>query len=684
MEELQELKAHLPEYCAAQLTKSQGRAFCCPVCGSGTHRKKTGAFSLFADGIKWKCHACGSSGDLFDLIGIIEDIADTAGQIGRARELYGHTYTHTKGGYTMGKKWHTEGDTEKEATQEPADYTLFFKTAAANLKNTDYLERRGISYATGQRFGLGYVENWAHPKAPHAPTTPRLIIPTGKQSYFARDTRPPEELTDTEREYTHSNAGKVLLFNPDAMRDARTPVFIAESYLDALSIIEAGAEAVGLGGAGNAGKVGKYLRETGTHPHKPLIIALDNDAAGDEATGKITKDLDALGIPYTVRNIAGDHKDENEALTADPEKFKTEVCAAQNEARAEQLDTYRAECCAGEELGDFLQDIKDGTNRPPEIPTGIHELDRVLDGGICEGLTILGAISSLGKTSFVLQIADNAARAGRSVLFFSLEMGRRELMAKTLSRITAENTIDTPQGLTLAKDTRGIVRGKLWAGYTPQERAEIEKAATAYRDFADNVYIIEGGERMTAADIRTATERHIDATGEPPLVIVDYLQNITPADVRDTERRATDNNVKALRQLARDCHTAVILISSFNRDNYNTPATMAAFKESGGIEYSADCLIGLQFEGVGKPDFDVDKAKTASPRKIEIKVLKQRDGAPVATIPLDYYAKYNLFREREEWEELTPDNAPPFINPGALGKEPEQLTAAGVATWTEL
>ena len=121
MDDLQELKAHLPEYARAQLTKSRGRAFCCPVCGSGTHRKKTGAFSLFADGIKWKCHACGAAGDLFDLIGIIEGIPDTAGQIGRARELYGHTYAHTKGGYNMGKKWHTERDREKEATQEPAD-----------------------------------------------------------------------------------------------------------------------------------------------------------------------------------------------------------------------------------------------------------------------------------------------------------------------------------------------------------------------------------------------------------------------------------------------------------------------------------------------------------------------------------------------------------------------------------
>ena len=60
---------------------------------------------------------------------------------------------------------------------------------------------------------------------------------------------------------------------------------------------------------------------------------------------------------------------------------------------------------------------------------GVCALDRALDGGLYEGLYIVGAISSLGKTTLVTQIGDQIASGGQDVLVFSLEMARAELMA---------------------------------------------------------------------------------------------------------------------------------------------------------------------------------------------------------------------------------------------------------------
>lgn len=73
--------------------------------------------------------------------------------------------------------------------------------------------------------------------------------------------------------------------------------------------------------------------------------------------------------------------------------------------------------------------------RPP-LSTGFSKLDAALDGGLYDGLYVMGAVSSLGKTAFCMQMADNLARQGRDVLIFTLEMTAFELMARSISRET--------------------------------------------------------------------------------------------------------------------------------------------------------------------------------------------------------------------------------------------------------
>ncbi|MCL2355466.1 MAG: DnaB helicase C-terminal domain-containing protein, partial [Oscillospiraceae bacterium] len=76
---------------------------------------------------------------------------------------------------------------------------------------------------------------------------------------------------------------------------------------------------------------------------------------------------------------------------------------------------------------DFL-----GTVEAPAIPTGFKNLDDALDGGLREGLYVLGAVPSLGKTTFALQIADYIAKQGRDVLIYSLEMTKIRLTARSI------------------------------------------------------------------------------------------------------------------------------------------------------------------------------------------------------------------------------------------------------------
>ncbi|MEK1365094.1 hypothetical protein HCY77_09385 [Limosilactobacillus fermentum] len=106
-----------------------------------------------------------------------------------------------------------------------------------------------------------------------------------------------------------------------------------------------------------------------------------------------------------------------------------------------------------------------------------------------------------------------------------------------------------------------------------------------------------------------------------------------------------------MKKIATRYHMPVIVISSFNRLNYNSPVSMEAFKESGDIEYSTDVLIGLQFSGVGQKDFDVNEAKKQTPREVEAVILKNRNGATGDTLHYAYYSMFNKFLDMDSLEE---------------------------------
>ena len=120
------------------------------------------------------------------------------------------------------------------------------------------------------------------------------------------------------------------------------------------------------------------------------------------------------------------------------------------------------------------------------ISTGFNNLDKVLDGGLSNSLYVIGAISSLGKTTFVIQIADYVASQGQDVLFFSLEMSIYELIAKSISRHTAWycEEFGFKDQKNLAKSVQGITSRKKYDYYTPQECDIIYNAGENYKKYS--------------------------------------------------------------------------------------------------------------------------------------------------------------------------------------------------------
>ena len=85
--------------------------------------------------------------------------------------------------------------------------------------------------------------------------------------------------------------------------------------------------------------------------------------------------------------------------------------------------------------------------------------------------------------------------------------------------------------------------------------------------------------------------------------------------------------------------------------SYDSPVSMASFKESGAIEYSSDVLLGLQYKGMDEADPKnsrgiTEKQRKSERRELELKILKNRNGASGESIYFDYYPQFNLFDEK--------------------------------------
>lgn len=626
---------YLKTYVEQITAKSKGGFYICPICGSGTGKNATGAFKVREK--KWHCYSCGEEGDVFDLIGKIEGYSGFTEQFDKAVDIFGINADKYTDENAENSK--TIIQTDRKFEQE-TDYTEFFEQANRNLENTDY--RRGISLEVLNRFKVGYVERWKHPKvkSDKVPETPRLIIPTSKSSYLARDTR--TNVPKSQKQYTKSKVGHTHIFNVKALARAEKPIFVVEGEIDALSIIEVGGEAVALGSVSMINSFCEILKTS--KPAQPLIIALDNDKAGTEAGGKLEKELQAQRIKFFKFNPAGRYKDANEALINDREAFTRAVHKAENietEAFEAEKEVYLATNTANYLQG-FIDSISTDT---PYIPTGFHNLDTLLDGGLYEGLYILGAISSLGKTTFSMQMADQIAQQGNNVLIFSLEMARNELISKSISRLTLLDVLENNGDIRNAKTARGITTKSRYAYYNQTEKTLIEQSVRAYSKYARNIYIHEGIGNIGADYIRDVVDRHIKYTGQKPVVIIDYLQILAPADPRQTDKQNTDKAVLELKRISRDYKIPVFAISSFNRDSYTESVSMKSFKESGAIEYSSDVLIGLQLAGAGEKCFDVAEAKKKNPREVELIILKNRNGLAHRGVILQYYPMFNYYKE---------------------------------------
>lgn len=641
--------------------------------------------------------------DLFHLIGFYENIGDFNEQLKRACNLFGVEIEADN--YTINAKSNSTKNLYKKVVQKEEDYTEdwtdLYKLWNKELTNTNYWKERGLSLETCNRFLVGYCKDWRHPKhikeGKETPPSERLILPASPKQYTARAIDP-----KVEGNFKKWKAGEQShLFNEKALREAEEPIFIVEGEIDCLSIEELNFKAVALGSMAYTGLVLNCLKKY--HPEgleQPLIIALDNDL--DENKGqKQGRELKQLlldaGYFATIKNPEGNCKDANELLVKDRKQLKKNL----EQAKEEALEEYKARLNQKEEEALEERKIYREANKTknqikffkarewnennPAISTGFSNLDKALDGGLRPGIYTIGAISSLGKTSFILQIADYIASNNKDVLFFTLEMSQTSLQARSLSRYSYLEALrnGTPE---LAKNNLQVVDPKALKYCTEAERKILNTAFNRYIDGAlSNTYFIERADYkdknyyVTIEDIKEKVKKHIAITGDAPLVVIDFLQMLAPSNDRQNDKQNMDHCISVLRQIAEEYKAPIIAISSLNRTNYNQPISLEALKESGNLEYNSDYVIGLQYFGTDFIEEDKgqekkrlerqpkeskkrrDALKEGEPLHIEAVMLKARDGKKEDTY-YTFHGKYSYFLEEEK-----PEGTEDLYN--SLGKE---------------
>lgn len=541
----------------------------------------------------------------------------------------------------------------KYANIKKEDFTKYINKCKKDIDKTDYLLKRGISDKLQKKYNIGYDVK-----------DKMLVLPISKTCYLGR-------YTDTNTTYKHHKPKGTAneIFNGNYLKDSnfKTIIWVCEGIIDALSLEEINEDikAISLNSINNASQL---VQEAKDNNFKGVfMLAFDTDVNGIRASQDLKEDLEAIGIKafifnsnYDKYNVVSDdgntikNKDINEWLLSDKEALTKQVNGLNdmlyNSLEQQAIKTYQQENVLNY-LDTFNEMIKDNENNKP-LSTGIKPLDEALEGGFYKkNLVILGAISSLGKTTLALQIGDNVARGGKDVLIFSLEMSKEELIAKSLSRNTFLKAYDKHY-TALALTTREILKGIGTNNDIPNNNQRQEIYKEAYEDYknniASNIYITECNDNIdiNIATINDKIKTHIAITNNKPFVIIDYLQIIQNQDKGLTDKQVIDRIVTSLKRIARDNDITILLISAFNRANYTKEANLSSFRDSSTIEYTSDVLLSLQLsklDGITEDNKDVNlnQEQQKDERELTLKVLKNRNGRITDVKDIKFYAKYN-------------------------------------------
>lgn len=328
---------------------------------------------------------------------------------------------------------------------------------------------------------------------------------------------------------------------------------------------------------------------------------------------------DLIGASSRITSLAFDAPDDLDIVVEESEKLLLDVTNQKIESNFKKLADLVEEA-----YGD-IEALSEQSNHIIGVPTGFIDVDKRLAGLRPGNLVILAARPAVGKTSFALNLAVNAAKKGISVAFFSLEMSAAELTQRVLCSEASVNLHDVRTGNLKQSDWSQLINA-----------SQVLAGLDFWVDDTPGTSILE---------IRAKARRQLH-NKEKGLVILDYLQLMNPQGRSRSENRNVEvgEMSRGLKILAKDLGMPVIALSQLSRaveSRSDKRPMLSDLRESGSIEQDADIVMFLD-----RSTSEEEAARENRPdlNMANLIIAKNRAGA-TADIPLVFLGQYTKFAD---------------------------------------
>ncbi len=356
--------------------------------------------------------------------------------------------------------------------------------------------------------------------------------------------------------------------------------------------------------------------------------------------------------------VSKDNKNADENKTVN--KVETKTNKESHTGQKIKKEESNKEYLKLEPISEYAKTFRDHCiQERKRISTGWLNFDKLLSGGLSNELYIMAAETSTGKSAYMMAMAESIAASGSAdVIYFALEMGRDEFIARGISAISfRHHKNDESADLVTTKDvlywsfdekSHDFVR-------VPYEHYSIY-SDEYFASYGENLFIKEAGtDGLTVRKIANCAAAWKREHKERPVVVfVDYLQIIRadPEDRSQSDRKTKmDMIVTTLKALASQIGMPVFTVSSVSRASYNGPINTQCFKESGDTEYTGGILLGWNWCGVtdqsdaNERNREKKRCADRGYRIMKLEVMKFRNGERDSAAYFKYYPAYNSFEE---------------------------------------
>ncbi len=272
-----------------------------------------------------------------------------------------------------------------------------------------------------------------------------------------------------------------------------------------------------------------------------------------------------------------------------------------------------------------IQQLAAQENKITGVASGFHDVDELFHGFRPGDLVILAARPGVGKTSFALNLATNAAKLGTTVAFLSLEMSAEQLVQRIICSEARVSLANLRSGKVQDSDWPALIEACGWLSDLPM--------------------VIDDTPALSILELRSKARRQLRGV-ENGLIIVDYLQLMQPPRSRADGNRAVEVGEisRGLKVLAKEMGMPVIALSQLSRSietRTKKRPMLSDLRESGSIEQDADIVAFI--------DRSIDEVEAESEDRpplgqATLIVAKHRNG-PTRDIPLAFKAEYTRFMD---------------------------------------